>query len=173
MKHRHVCSQCGNAWKHDDSSFGVKNSHKCSVCGKMQWWKTPMSNNDMSAKLAFLKSSPKEIAKAAFHHPFTFAAGVGVANGLLAKARDKAIDVPTAATLAIILGLGEMALEAFVPPEKRPPMSLPAIGLWSVAGIAAGLAPFIDWTGEKEAARGLPIAQVKVPLGPSRVGYDD
>lgn len=126
-------------------------------------------------KLSLLKtiSNPKDLAVKVFHHPFTFSAGVGLANGLLAKARNKSIDVPTAVTLAAILGLGEMALEYFVPPEKRPAMSLPAIGLWSVAGIAVGILPFVDWKGSSESSRGIPIAKIKIPVGPSRVGYDD
>lgn len=76
------------------------------------------------------------------NHPFSFAIGVGVANGLLAVGRGKSIDKPTAITLSLILGLGEMALVAFEPESERP-MSLTAIGLWSVAGVAVGVMPFI------------------------------
>jgi len=76
------------------------------------------------------------------NHPFSFAIGVGVANGLLAVGRGKSIDKPTAVTLSLILGLGEMALVAFEPESERP-MSLTAIGLWSVAGVAVGVMPFI------------------------------
>lgn len=75
-------------------------------------------------------------------HPFSFAIGVGVANGLLAVGRGKSIDKPTAITLSLILGLGEMALVAFEPESERT-HSLTAIALWSVAGVAVGVMPFI------------------------------
>lgn len=82
-------------------------------------------------------------------HPFTFAAGVGLANGFLAIARNKKIDPKTAVTLAGVLGLGELALVMYEPQEERGPimskMSLTEIGFYSVVGVVAGVLPFITW----------------------------
>jgi len=79
------------------------------------------------------------------NHPFSFAIGVGVANGLLAVGRGKSIDLPTAVTLSTILGLGEMALVIYEPASERT-RSLAAIGAWSVAGVMVGVMPFIRET---------------------------
>lgn len=79
------------------------------------------------------------------NHPFSFAIGVGVANGLLAVGRGKNIDLPTAITLSTILGLGEMALVVYEPESERT-RSLASIGAWSVAGVMVGVMPFIKET---------------------------
>lgn len=79
------------------------------------------------------------------NHPFSFAIGVGVANGLLAVGRGKNIDLPTAITLSTILGLGEMALVVYEPASERT-RSLASIGAWSVAGVMVGVMPFIKKT---------------------------
>jgi hypothetical protein len=82
-------------------------------------------------------------------HPFSFAVGVGAANGLLAKSRNKQIDLRVAATLGAIIGIGEVALVAYEAPYERGPimskMSLMEIGLYSIAGLYVGLIPFITW----------------------------
>ena len=99
------------------------------------------------------------------HHPFSFAAGVGVANGLLAIGRGKKIDPKTAFTLAIILGLGETALVMYEPQEHRGPymskMTLLTVGIHSMLGVMAGVLPFVTWgpIQHGEAAHSLPIAQ--------------
>ncbi len=93
--------------------------------------------------------------KSLVDHPFSFAAGVGVANGLLAVSRDKKIDVPTALTLSVILGLGETALVMYEPESERP-MGLGAIAAYSVLGVLLGVAPFI--TPNAHGAHSLPIA---------------
>jgi hypothetical protein len=93
------------------------------------------------------------------NHPFTFALGVGVANGALAKVRGKEVDVPTAVALALILGAGEAAIEHFdktKPPEEK--RSILAMSLLSIAGVGLGLLPFLSWKMEG-GARPLPIAQ--------------
>jgi hypothetical protein len=90
------------------------------------------------------------------NHPFSFAVGVGVANGLLAVGRGKKIDVPTALTLSAILGLGEMALVMYEPESERP-MSLTAIGVYSVLGVLGGVLPFVTW-GDAHGGAGVPIA---------------
>lgn len=82
-------------------------------------------------------------------HPFSYAIGVGMANGLLAKSRDKKIDLKTAVTLGSIIGIGETALVMYEPQHERgeimSQMSLMEVGLWSCAGLFVGLLPFITW----------------------------
>lgn len=86
--------------------------------------------------------------KTLVNHPLTFAIGVGLANGLLAKARGKKIDLKTLVTLGSIIGLGEAALVMYEPPEERgeimSKMSLMAIGLYSCGGLYLGLLPFLS-----------------------------
>lgn len=77
------------------------------------------------------------------NHPYSFAVGVGVANGMLAVGRGKKIDVPTALTLSAILGLGEMALVMYEPESERS-MSLEMIGVYSVLGVLTGVLPFVS-----------------------------
>jgi len=84
-------------------------------------------------------------------HPFTFAVGVGAANGLLAKVRGKSIDLPTAAALAGILGIGEAVIAAFEKPEPGKEHRSPtSVALLSVAGVAVGLAPFVSMGAEHQ-----------------------
>lgn len=92
------------------------------------------------------------------HNPFAFAVGVGVANGLLAVARGKRIDIPTASALGVILGLGEAALVGLEPGNKVWSKETGKVALWSVLGVAAGVAPFLLFSGE-EAGRGIPVAE--------------
>ena len=94
-------------------------------------------------------------------HPFSFAVGVGVANGLLAVSRNKKIDVPTALTLSAILGLGETALVMYEPESERA-FPLTTIAVYSVLGVLVGVVPFITRGGHGEEHGGspaLPIAQ--------------
>jgi len=97
------------------------------------------------------------------NHPFSFAMGVGVANGLLAVGRNKKIDMPTALTLSAILGLGEMALVMYEPESERS-HSLQVIGVYSVLGVLAGLLPFIT-TVPQHGGASVPIAS-KEPAMP-------
>jgi len=93
------------------------------------------------------------------NHPFTFAVGVGLANGILARVRGKQVDVPTAVALALILGAGEAVIEHFdksKPPEEK--HSPAAVVLYSIAGVAAGLLPFITWETAEGGTRPIPIA---------------
>lgn len=125
----------------------------------------------MSTAKEALETLERLAAKSApiVNHPFTFAVGVGLANGALARIRDKRVDLPTAVALATILGLGEMALEYFTPPEKLH-HSLPMIGVFSVLGVAVGLAPFVELSpSEAEYLRGIPVAAgIKIPVGSKR-----
>ena len=85
------------------------------------------------------------------NHPYTFAIGVGVANGFLAVGRGKKIDMPTALTLSVILGLGEMALVMYEPESERP-MPLATIGVYSVLGVLTGVLAFVSKSSDTEHA---------------------
>ena len=76
------------------------------------------------------------------NHPYSFAMGVGIANGFLAVGRGKKIDFKTALTLSTILGLGEMALIMYEPESERT-YSLQSVGIFSVLGVLTGLLPFV------------------------------
>lgn len=97
-------------------------------------------------------------------HPYTFAMGVGVANGLLAVGRGKKIDMPTALTLSVILGLGEMALVVYEPESERH-YSLTSVGIYSVLGVLTGVLPFVTRGGAhgEEAASPLLMASNAQP----------
>jgi hypothetical protein len=92
------------------------------------------------------------------HNPFAFAVGVGVANGLLAVARNKRIDLPTASALGVILGLGEAALVGLEPGNKVWSKETGKVALWSVLGVAVGVAPFMLFGGEGS-AHAIPVAE--------------
>lgn len=90
-------------------------------------------------------------------HPFSFAVGIGLANGLLAKVRGKGIDVATGIALAAILGIGEAVIVALEKPDPTKKHYSPAlVALYSVIGVGVGLAPFVTLEGE---GGGLPIAE--------------
>lgn len=92
------------------------------------------------------------------HHPFSFAVGVGLANGLLAVARGKSIDVPIATALGIILGIGEAALVGLEPGNKVWSKETGKVAIHSVLGVAVGVLPFVLF-GKGEPGHGLPIAE--------------
>ena len=98
------------------------------------------------------------------NHPYSFAVGIGVTNGLLAKARNKHIDPMTAVTLSLILGLGEAALVAREPTWQRK-QSLTAIAVYSVLGVLTGVWPFVrpesEIEAELEASQG---PMIRIPL---------
>lgn len=102
------------------------------------------------------------------NHPYSFAMGVGIANGFLAVGRGKKIDPPTAITLSIILGLGEMAL-VMREPESERPMSLGAIGAFSILGVLTGVLPFVSKSsahepGELPGSPGVPVFASNAPV---------
>lgn len=81
-------------------------------------------------------------------NPLVFAAGVGVANGVLAAARNKPVSVQAATITAGVIAAGELALILDVPKYDKPKMA--ALFGYSVVGTFVGLAPFISWKpGEK------------------------
>lgn len=94
------------------------------------------------------------------NHPFTFAVGVGAANGLLAVVRGKQVDVPTGIALALILGAGEAAINHFEPPvpghQKRSDL---AVALYSILGVGLGLLPFLSYKPSTSGA--IPIAEAE------------
>lgn len=108
------------------------------------------------------------------NHPFSFAIGVGIANGLLAKARDKSIDPLTATTLAAVLGLGETALVMYEPKEVRgkfmSKMSLMEVGLWSCGGLLVGLLPFVTLKPAHHGAA-LPVAEKERESASAAAGF--
>jgi fucose 4-O-acetylase-like acetyltransferase len=111
---------------------------------------------DVKSLLAAIKDTkPMDLV----NHPFTFAAGVGLANGLLAAARGKHIDLKTAAALTMILGVGETVIVAFEPGEKK--HSNLAVLLHSIAGVGLGLAPFVRMSSDEKELVGktIPIAK--------------
>lgn len=98
--------------------------------------------------------------KTLMNHPFSFAVGIGVANGMLAVGRNKKIDMPTALTLSAILGLGEMALVMYEPEHERS-HSLEIIGVYSVLGVLLGVLPFVTKGHAHDAA---PSDEPSVPI---------
>lgn len=117
-----------------------------------------------------MKFEPSDL----LNHPFSFAVGVGLANGALAKIRDKSIDPLTAATLASVLGLGETALVMYEPQEMRgkfmSKMSLFEVGVWSCGGLIVGLLPFISFKPSEHGAA-IPVAQVPSKGGSAAAGF--
>lgn len=114
-------------------------------------------------------------AKFVFNHPFAFAAGVGIANGALAIARNKKIDLKTAVTLSAVLGIGELVLVMYEPPEHRGAYTLNEVAIHSVLGVMAGVLPFITWgaVDHGEKARPLLVASTEPAALPDKAmaGY--
>jgi hypothetical protein len=94
------------------------------------------------------------------NHPFFFAVGVGLGNGILAAVRGKHIDLKTGVALAAILGIGETVIAAFEPGEHK--HSNLAVAGYSVLGVGIGLLPFLKLHGESE---GVPIAKSETKEG--------
>lgn len=98
------------------------------------------------------------------NHPFTFAVGVGAANGLLAAVRGKRVDLPTGIALAAILGVGEAVINHFEPhpPGAPPKRSDLSVAIHSVLGVALGLAPFVFlMRGAEDHGGGIPVAEAE------------
>lgn len=91
----------------------------------------------MSATLEALQKVAGEFAG----HPAGFGVGVGIANGILAEVRGMPMTTKTALLTAGALGIAEALLMAEVPGRKH---SLVEVGLWSAAGVLAGLFPFVS-----------------------------
>lgn len=102
------------------------------------------------------------------NHPFSFAVGVGVANGLLAVARGKRIDVPTATALGVILGLGEAALVGLEPGHELWSKDTARVAWLSILGVGVGVLPFVLF-GKGEVGHGAPLASAAVDAEGSAV----
>lgn len=102
------------------------------------------------------------------NHPYSFAMGVGIANGFLAVGRGKKIDLPTALTLSAILGLGEMALIMYEPESERQ-YSLTATGIYSVLGVLTGLLPFVSPSGAHGTEEASPLILATATPNPAQL----
>lgn len=92
-------------------------------------------------------AKPSKLAEIA-GNPFVFALGIGIANGVLAAARDKPISQLALYSTVAVLTVGELILLWELPPEEKP--DLAHYGLVTAAGAFAGMAPFVSWNpGEK------------------------
>lgn len=84
-------------------------------------------------------------AKGLINHPFIFATGVGVANGLMAAARDMKFSTRATLATAAVLAIGETILALDHPPEERGNIPLTYFAALSALGVLTGLAMFTDW----------------------------
>lgn len=110
-------------------------------------------------------------------HPAVFAVGVGVANGVLAAARNKAVSPTAAYVTAAVIAAGEVALVRYsdewtmTPPAQR--QDLRRLAVYSALGTMVGLALFVSWKpGEPSYLQraGERIAE-KAPLPAPASGY--
>ena len=83
-------------------------------------------------------------------HPVVFGTGVGVANGVLAAARNKPVSPNAAVITAVVIALGEVALVYELPEEEREPLLDMAIK--SFVGTFIGMAPFVSWKPDEKSA---------------------
>lgn len=84
-------------------------------------------------------------AKQLIEHPLLFGAGVGIANGLMAAARDMKFSVRATLATAVVLGVGETILALDHTPEERGGRGLLPFALMSGLGVLMGLSMFTDW----------------------------
>lgn len=103
------------------------------------------------------KSALLDIAQ----QPATFAIAVGVVNGVLAVARNKPVTPNAAYITAAVIAVGEVALVAELPPDKRP--DLWRFGTVSFLGTLAGIAPFAEWGGKRSAIQQIAEAMTPMP----------
>ena len=100
-------------------------------------------------------------------HPVVFGTGVGIANGVLAAARDKPVSPNGAIITALVIALGEVALVYELPEDEREPLL--DLGIKSFVGTFFGMAPFVSWKkGEVS-----PIKQAGNYLGDKFSEYTD
>lgn len=78
-------------------------------------------------------------------HPLPTSVATGLVNGLVAHLGHKPVYPHTLFAMAAFLGLSKTALEFFTPPELKTKYSTPYYALFSVIGVAAGLAPFMKF----------------------------
>ena len=90
-----------------------------------------------------MASEQPSLALQVARNPVVFATGVGVANGVLAAARNKPVSLTAAAVTAGVIAAGEVALVYELPDYDRPRMT--KLFGYSILGTFVGLAPFISW----------------------------
>ncbi len=87
-------------------------------------------------------------------HPITFGAGVGVANAILAKLRDKPLTARGTLLTVAVLGVGETILAMDETLAARQGRTAAGVGILSGLGVLIGLALFTEW--KSTAAGGRP-----------------
>lgn len=61
--HRHTCDQCGARWGHFGAfNLGDEDSHKCSRCGQVQWWKCGAPHVLRGSQYVMPAASPSPVA---------------------------------------------------------------------------------------------------------------
>lgn len=104
------------------------------------------------------------LAEQLVQHPGVFGIGVGVANGVLAAARNKPVSPMAAYITAGVIAIGEVALVRYDPTWDITPIGKRAnlwhVGIYSFLGTMAGLALFISREG-----RASPIQRAGERLG--------
>lgn len=78
-------------------------------------------------------------------YPLVFGAGVGIANGLLAKARGMQFSARATLATALVLALGETILALDETDDDRHGRALWQFGLLSGLGVLMGLSVFTNW----------------------------
>jgi len=78
-------------------------------------------------------------------HPLPTSIATGLVNGAIAKLSNKPVYPHTLVGMAIFLGLSKATLEHFTPEALKTKYSTPMYALYSVLGVAAGIAPFMTF----------------------------
>lgn len=134
-----------------------------------------LSVYDLGVSLNVNKEAVIRNTKAFIEYPVVFGFGVGVANGLLAKARGLRFSTRATLATACVLGVGEAILAADETTEERHGRSLTQFGMLSALGVIGGLSLFTDWklwsAGDnpqplfpKEGAKPLPPQKTAKPI---------
>lgn len=77
-------------------------------------------------------------------HPFTFGAAAGLANGVLAAARNKPVSMLAHVVTVLVIGISEGIL-VYDPARGRGANEAAYVAGLSALGATAGLAPFTRW----------------------------
>jgi hypothetical protein len=97
------------------------------------------------AQKAIEKTNLAADIKGLMSHPLIFGAGIGIGNGLLAKARSMRFTTRATLVTAGVLTIGEAILAADQTTEQRHGRTPLVFGLISGVGVLLGLALFTDW----------------------------
>lgn len=88
---------------------------------------------------------PKGMLTEIVNHPTTFGVGVGVANAVIAKLRNKPLTARGTLLTVAVLGIGETILAADETVEARQGRTPAFVGILSGLGVLVGLALFTEW----------------------------